>query len=131
MGRNFHAGRFLILFLTLTLVLKGSSVGVNWGTMSSHQLPPESVVKVLKDNGFDKVKLFEADERILDALVGSDIEVMLAIPNVMLQEISQDPNAAAAWIDANVTNYCYTGGVKIRSQYLQILNPLCQQSFLI
>nr|GMC65260.1 glucan endo-1,3-beta-glucosidase 8 [Ipomoea batatas] len=115
--RNLQGGWFLILFFLSTLT-RGfkcwGGVGVNWGTMTSHQLPPESVVKLLKDNGFDRVKLFEADEKILGALMGSDIEVMLAIPNVMLQEMSQDPNAAAAWVDANVTNYCYTGGVKIR-----------------
>ncbi|XP_031106983.1 glucan endo-1,3-beta-glucosidase 8 [Ipomoea triloba] len=115
--RNLQGGWFLILF-SLSTLTRGfkcwGGVGVNWGTMTSHQLPPESVVKLLKDNGFDRVKLFEADEKILGALMGSDIEVMLAIPNVMLQEMSQDPNAAAAWVDANVTNYCYTGGVKIR-----------------
>ncbi|XP_059307173.1 glucan endo-1,3-beta-glucosidase 8-like [Lycium ferocissimum] len=90
------------------------SVGVNWGTMATHQLPPDSVVKMLKENGFDKVKLFEADEVILNALVGSDIEVMLAIPNYMLKDLSSDPLIAASWVDANVTAYAYTNGVKIR-----------------
>ncbi|VFQ63105.1 unnamed protein product [Cuscuta campestris] len=108
---------FLIgVFLTLgLLVWEVSGVGVNWGTMSSHQLPPRRVVKALKDNGFDKVKLFEADAEILDALAGSGIEVMLALPNLMLQEMSQDPGAASAWVEANVTRYCCSpGGVKIR-----------------
>lgn len=88
--------------------------------MATHQLPPESVVQMLIDNGFEKVKLFEAEDKILEALAGTNIEIMLGIPNHMLQEISQDPDAAAAWVDANVTSYCYTGGVKIR---LLISNP--------
>lgn len=92
----------------------GSSFGVNWGTMSTHQLPPEKVVKMLKDNGFKKLKLFEYDKNILDALIGSDIEVMLAIPNYMLQMMSVDPSFAAAWVDTNVTGYRYIGGVNIR-----------------
>ncbi|CAK9154420.1 unnamed protein product [Ilex paraguariensis] len=96
------------------MVAKGSSVGVNWGTMASHLLPPEKVVEMLRENGFDKVKLFEADEKILGALIGTDIEVMVAVPNHMLQEMSEDPKAAASWVDANVTSYCYTGGVNIR-----------------
>ena len=91
-----------------------SRVGVNWGTMATHQLPPDNVVQMLKENGFDKLKLFDADEKIMAALIGTDIEVMLAIPNYMLQEISQDPAAAAAWVDENVTSWSYTGGVKIR-----------------
>lgn len=92
-----------------------SSVGVNWGTMASHQLPPKSVVQMLIDNGFEKVKLFEADDKILEALAGTNIEVMVGIPNYMLQEISQDPDAAASWVDSNVTAYLYPGGVNIRS----------------
>lgn len=110
---------WFVIIITL-MVSKCSSLGVNWGTMATHQLPPESVVQMLIDNGFEKVKLFEAEDKILEALAGTNIEIMLGIPNHMLQEISQDPDAAAAWVDANVTSYCYTGGVKIR---LLISNP--------
>ncbi|CAH9098768.1 unnamed protein product [Cuscuta europaea] len=110
MGKAAAAAEGLLLILVMTAAAaaawKGGSVGVNWGTMSSHQLPPRSVVKALKDNGFDRVKVFEAEPQILDALAGSDIEVMLALPNFMLQEMSQHPAAAAAWVDANVTAYC-------------------------
>ena len=78
----------------------GFGVGVNWGTMATHQLPPEKVVRMLKDNGFRKLKLFEADERILEALTGTHIEVMLAIPNYMLPEMSEDPSVATSWVQA-------------------------------
>ncbi|GAB4832940.1 hypothetical protein Ancab_006960 [Ancistrocladus abbreviatus] len=49
--------------------------------MATHQLPPDMVVEMMKNIGFDKLKLLEADERILGALVGTDIEVTLAIQN--------------------------------------------------
>lgn len=116
--KKFHMVTVILLLTLLVMVSKSSSVGVNWGTMSTHQLPPENVVQMMIDNGFDKVKLFEADDKILGALIGSNIEVMLGIPNYMLQEISQDPEAAASWVDANVTAYCYKGGVKIRLTYM-------------
>ncbi|CAN4114682.1 unnamed protein product [Withania somnifera] len=90
------------------------SVGVNWGTMATHQLPANSVVKMLIENGFNKVKLFEADEVILNALVGTDIEVMLAIPNYMLKDLSSDSSFATSWVEVNVSAYAYTNGVKIR-----------------
>ncbi|KAL3532417.1 hypothetical protein ACH5RR_005938 [Cinchona calisaya] len=112
----------------LVMISKGStSVGVNWGTMSSPHLPPENVFQMMKDNGFDKVKLFEADDEILGALIGSDIEVMLGLPNYMLREISLDPQAAASWVDANVTAYCYDGGVNIR--YVAVGNEPFLQSY--
>lgn len=107
---------FLVTMLLLLVFMahKGSSFGVNWGTMATHQLQPENVVQMLEDNGFKKLKLFEADEKILAALTGTQIEVMLAIPNFMLQEMSIDPVAAVSWVDANVTSYCYDGGVNIK-----------------
>lgn len=107
----------VLLWLLMMIVPNGLSVGVNWGTMATHQLPPEKVVKMLQENGFHKLKLFEADDRILEALIGSDIEVMLAIPNSMLFLMSQDPHAAASWVDSNVTAYTYHGGVKIKLSF--------------
>lgn len=39
-----------------------AAVGVNWGTQLSHPLAASTMVQLLKDNGFDKVKLFDAEE---------------------------------------------------------------------
>ncbi|XP_057747513.1 glucan endo-1,3-beta-glucosidase 8-like isoform X3 [Arachis stenosperma] len=103
---------FLIVLSTMFLCVSG--VGVNWGTMATHQLPPEKVVKMLQENGFDKLKLFDAEEWIMAALIGTDIEVMLAIPNNMLEEMSKNPKVADSWVDENVTSYLYTGGVNIK-----------------
>lgn len=103
-----------VVLLLLTIVSSGTSVGVNWGTMATHQLPPGKVVQMLKDNGLKKLKLFEADGKILEALKGTSIEVMLAIPNYRLQELSENPHSAVSWVDANVTSYYYDGGVNIK-----------------
>ena len=67
---------------------------------------------MLKENGFRKLKLFDADEFIMTALMGTDIEVMVAIPNNMLDKISNSPKAADSWVNDNVTSY-FTG-VKIK-----------------
>ncbi|GKC44715.1 glucan endo-1,3-beta-glucosidase 8-like protein [Tanacetum coccineum] len=117
---------FLLLISIVTRSCSGSSsdddaynnnnigVGVNWGTMTSHQLPPENVVEMMKENGFKKVKLFEAEKRIMEALIGSGIEVMVAIPNFMLLDMSRDSSYADYWVDVNVTKYAYPGGVDIK-----------------
>ncbi|XP_061341983.1 glucan endo-1,3-beta-glucosidase 8-like [Gastrolobium bilobum] len=108
-----HIVAFLIVFLTV--VSSGSAwIGVNWGTMASHQLPPEKVVKMLKENRFRKLKLFDADEWIMATLMGTDIEVMLAIPNNMLDKMSNSPKAADSWVYENVTSYLFSGGVNIK-----------------
>lgn len=104
----------LVLGVLMAMVRSGSGVGVNWGTLATHQIPPRKMVRMLKENGFTKLKLFEADEWILAALMGTRIEVMVAIPNRMLAQMSNNPKVAASWIEANVTSYLYNGGVNIK-----------------
>lgn len=115
---------FFIVFLNMASF--GSCVGVNWGTMATRQLPPKKVVKMLQENGFDKLKLFDADEWIMAALLGTNIEVMLAIPNNMLEDISKDPKVADSWVYENVTTYLYPGGLNIKLSiiYYHYIQPL-------
>ena len=89
------------------------ALGVNWGTMASHQLPPSTVVRMLQDNGIKKVKLFDADAEPLGALAGSGIEVMVAIPNIML-DMMTDYDTAREWVHKNVSAYSFDGGVNIK-----------------
>ncbi|KAI3802941.1 hypothetical protein L1987_31088 [Smallanthus sonchifolius] len=108
---------FSIAFISIVTCFDSNSnlgVGVNWGTMGSHQLPAEKVVEMMRANGFKKVKLFEVEERITEALIGSEIEVMVAILDFMLLDMSRDPSYADYWVDANITTYAYPGGVDIK-----------------
>ncbi|XP_059669828.1 glucan endo-1,3-beta-glucosidase 8-like [Cornus florida] len=88
-------------------------LGVNWGTIASHRLPPKIVVQMLKDNAIKKVKLFDADESSLTALSGTDIEVMVAIPNDMLATMNEN-DKAKEWVKKNITRYNFKGGVNIK-----------------
>ncbi|GLJ08377.1 hypothetical protein SUGI_0087610 [Cryptomeria japonica] len=89
-------------------------IGVNWGTISAHRLPPPIVVRLLRANNIMKVKLFDADPLVLEALVGSGIQVMVGIPNDMLRIMSVSSAAADMWVHDNVTRYAFRGGVDIR-----------------
>ncbi|XP_030526009.1 glucan endo-1,3-beta-glucosidase 8-like [Rhodamnia argentea] len=88
-------------------------LGVNWGTMATHKLPPKTVVQMLKDNGIQKVKLFDADRSTMSALAGSGIEVMIAIPNGELAAMNSY-DRAQEWVKKNVTTYNFTGGVDVK-----------------
>ncbi|XP_059290293.1 glucan endo-1,3-beta-glucosidase 8-like [Lycium ferocissimum] len=104
----FKFGMFVLLFLSCV-----EGLGVNWGTMATHKLPPKTVVQMLKDNGIQKVKLFDADQSTMSALAGSDIEVMVAIPNDQLSAMN-DYDRAKTWVRRNVTRYNFKGGVNIK-----------------
>ncbi|KAF9681420.1 hypothetical protein SADUNF_Sadunf06G0224100 [Salix dunnii] len=91
-----------------------SGIGVNWGTQATHPLPPSTVVKMLRDNGFQKVKLFDADSATLNALANSGIQVMVGIPNDMLYNLANSEQAADTWVAMNVSSHIFSGGVDIR-----------------
>lgn len=110
-------GRKVVVFVIWVCVALVSSVnctGANWGTQSTHPLPPSIVVKLLRDNGIQKVKLFDADSRNLFALSGSGIEVMVGIPNDMLYSLANSVDAAEKWVEKNVSAYVSSNSVDIR-----------------
>lgn len=91
-----------------------NGIGANWGTQSSHPLPPSTVVRLLIDNGIQKVKLFDADYGTLRALGKSGIEVMVGIPNDMLATIASNMKAADKWVSKNVSDHVNNNNVNIR-----------------
>ena len=95
-----------------------TSIGVNWGRNASHPLPPSQVVQLLKLNNVAKVRLFEADPFVLQALQGSKIEVILGIPNSMLPKLNSSFKAAQSWVHDNLTRYLSDSSPKVRIQYV-------------
>ncbi|XP_031102910.1 glucan endo-1,3-beta-glucosidase 5 [Ipomoea triloba] len=105
----------LVLVLWGLMVVGGvEGIGANWGTQATHPLSPDTVVKLLKDNGIQKVKLFDADADILRALRGSDLEIMVGIPNDMLYTLANSVAAAEKWVEKNVSSHVSSNSVNIR-----------------
>lgn len=102
-----------LLFFGFLYCSMVEGLGVNWGTMATHPLPPKIVVQLLKDNGIKKVKIFDADAATMSALAGSGIEVMVAIPNNQLAAMN-DYDTAKKWVNRNVSRYNFDGGVNIK-----------------
>ncbi|KAL6594073.1 hypothetical protein ACP70R_048974 [Stipagrostis hirtigluma subsp. patula] len=90
------------------------ALAANWGTRAIRPLPGDITVRLLRDNGFDKVKLFEADPPALRALGHSGIQVMLGLPNDLLAPVAASINAAEQWVLQNVSTYVSKYGVDIR-----------------
>ncbi|XP_014489640.1 glucan endo-1,3-beta-glucosidase 9 [Vigna radiata var. radiata] len=109
---------FLITISTLGCVV--GAVGVNWGTMASHPLPPFKVVKLLKSNNINKVRLFDANSDVLQSLSGSNIAVTVGIPNAMLRSLNSSKKAADSWVHDNVTRYMPNGGSVTRIEYVAV-----------
>jgi hypothetical protein len=118
------------LMLLLSLVHWSAGLGVNWSNQLSHPLSARTMVEMLKDNNFDRVKLFDADDLTLQALEGSDIQVMVGIPNKMLLDLAGSSKAAVDWVASNISSHMKRKhGVDIRYEttsqiFIALLLPL-------
>ncbi|XP_056697197.1 glucan endo-1,3-beta-glucosidase 6-like [Spinacia oleracea] len=97
----------LLLLLLLSVIIENgeADIGVNWGTYTIEGKPPTKVVELLKQNNISKVKLFDVEPNIMNALKGSGIDVMVGIPNGMLSLLSSSPKAARSWVRHNLIAY--------------------------
>lgn len=112
-----NVGWFSLVFGMLwlsSMMIPVSCIGVNWGSQCSHPLSPNIVVRMLRENGFQKVKLFDADYGTLRALGKTGIEVMVGIPNDMLLTLANSPKAAEKWVSQNISEHLSSNGVNIR-----------------
>nr|XP_027085300.1 glucan endo-1,3-beta-glucosidase 5-like isoform X2 [Coffea arabica] len=107
-------GVLVKIFVLCMMVSSVICIGANWGTQSTHPLPPSTIVKLLRDNGIQKVKLFDADPSILYALGGSGIEVTVGIPIDMLYSLANSVAAAELWVQRNVSAHISSNSVDIR-----------------
>ncbi|XP_028804871.1 glucan endo-1,3-beta-glucosidase 9 [Neltuma alba] len=121
---------YIIFFSVITsMVCRVGALGVNWGTLASHPLPPHKVVSLLKSNNINKVKLFDADSNVLQALSGSNIGVTVGIPNTMLRSLNSSKKAADSWVHDNVTRYISNGGSGVRIEYVAVGDEPFLQSY--
>jgi len=106
----------VVALLLLPPPAAAAPVGVNWGTMMSHPIHPSAVVEMLRANGVDRVKLFDADPWTVAALAGSGVQAMLAAPNDQVASLARDPRRARDWVRHNVTANI-NAGVDVRYHY--------------
>ncbi|PRQ34637.1 putative glucan endo-1,3-beta-D-glucosidase [Rosa chinensis] len=110
----------LLIFLLATMAYRSLAVGVNWGTTASHPLPPAKVVELLKSNNITRVKLFDADPLVLEALSGSNLGVTVGIPNGLLRSLNSSKKAAQSWVHDNVTRYVSSGDSRVKIEYVAV-----------
>lgn len=82
-----------ICTIVLATARVAQGLGINWGSFISHPLPYNVTLQMLKDNGIKKVKLFESLPEIVGNLAGSNLEVIIGVPNKFLEDFGKMDNA--------------------------------------
>ncbi|XP_010252096.1 PREDICTED: glucan endo-1,3-beta-glucosidase 11 [Nelumbo nucifera] len=99
-GRFFCSSVIVLVsgFLFPALV---ASVGINYGQIANNLPSPENVLPLLGSIGVNKVKLYDADPRVLRAFANSGVEFVVGLGNEYLAKM-RDPEKAEAWVKTNV-----------------------------
>jgi len=113
-SRSPMASLFWAMLLVLSLTLHSGSrvsgqrkaeVGVCYGFNGDNLPPPKDVVSLYQNYGIKKMRIFEPDPGVLEALRGSGISLTLGVRNQDIPSLASGEDAAHAWFVNNVRSY--------------------------
>jgi exo-beta-1,3-glucanase (GH17 family) len=78
------------------------ALGVNYGQVADNLPPPQAAAALLRALNASKVKLYDADSRVLSAFAGSGADFTVGVPDNLVPRLATVPSAAAAWVRANI-----------------------------
>ncbi|KAF8104311.1 hypothetical protein N665_0175s0037 [Sinapis alba] len=115
-----------LLLLILSFLLSSfldtaaGQIGVCYGRIGNNLPRSEDVVAFYGQRHIKLMRLYNPDQEVLTALKGSNIELLLDVPNSDIQRIASNQSEADTWVSNNVRNYA--NSVKFR--YISVDNEV-------
>ncbi|KAJ8772760.1 hypothetical protein K2173_027937 [Erythroxylum novogranatense] len=99
----------LVFFLFFYLVTCHShivnGVGINYGTLGNNLPSPKKVAQLLQSTLFDKIKIYDSNPEILEAFSNTGIDLIVAVENNHVANISSGTSAADQWLAGRVVPF--------------------------
>ncbi|XP_047331840.1 glucan endo-1,3-beta-glucosidase, basic isoform-like [Impatiens glandulifera] len=93
----------LIFILSLEPIV--AQVGVSYGMMGDNLPTKPDVIALYKQNGIQRLRLYDPNPEALQALGGSDIEVSVGVLNADIEKLASSQDEANTWVQNNIKNY--------------------------
>ncbi|XP_059276093.1 glucan endo-1,3-beta-glucosidase 12-like [Lycium ferocissimum] len=77
-------------------------VGINYGTVGSNLPSPKKVAQLLQSTIIDKVKIYDTNPEILEAFSNTGIDIIVAVENSNVTNLSANQSAADEWFSARI-----------------------------
>ncbi|XP_050383374.1 glucan endo-1,3-beta-glucosidase, acidic-like [Argentina anserina] len=95
----------LLTVLMATITTTGAQIGVCYGTVANNLPPPREVISMCNQRNIKRMRLYGPNHDVLEALRGSNIELMIGVENERIRDIALNQASADDWVQRNVLTY--------------------------
>ncbi|KAL3379511.1 hypothetical protein AABB24_000287 [Solanum stoloniferum] len=94
----------LLLVGLLIQITGAQSIGVCYGKIANNLPSDQDVIKLYNANNITKMRIYYPDTNVFNALKGSNIAIILGVPNQDLEALA-NPSSANGWVQNNIISH--------------------------
>ncbi|XP_073047463.1 glucan endo-1,3-beta-glucosidase, basic isoform-like [Primulina eburnea] len=95
----------IVMISVFHLDTTDAQTGACYGFLGNNLPPPGEVIALCKQHNILRVRIYNPNPQVLEALKGSNVSVMVGVENENIISIAHDPNLANSWVQNNVLKY--------------------------
>ncbi|VAI77227.1 unnamed protein product [Triticum turgidum subsp. durum] len=95
----------VLLFSEVWVLQCSAAIGINYGQVGNNLPTPAQVVSLLSSLRVGKVRIYDVNPQVLAAFAGTGIELIVTVPNDLVQPMAASAGQAMQWATANIKPY--------------------------
>lgn len=109
----------LAIMAMLCILTADAQTGACYGTLGNNLPPPRDMIALCKQHNIRRIRLYNPNPAVLEALQGSNVSVIVGVANEDIQGIARDFTLAKSWVQNNVLKYR-----KVNFRYIAVGNEI-------